>query len=274
MAAGMAHLDYTGETQIECPATYVIPGTDVVVNDWVVEEGAAEQGVLTLHNALVQSCNTVFYQIGYDLDRQDEHAAAGYGQGLRPRRTDRHPLPSRIQRNRPRPQWKQDTIGDFWARGDAINLSIGQGFLLATPLQMANAYAAIANNGSLLQPFIVEFAQNPETGEQERIGERDGIRRLPIEREQRPGDPIRPARPDQQRRRCRLRPGLRRLRVAHRRQDRHSPDPARPPGPRPAALLVRRLRAIRRPVDDRLGCDDRVQGRGRPLCRPCHPRHL
>jgi cell division protein FtsI/penicillin-binding protein 2 len=49
---------------------------------------------------------------------------------------------------------------------------------------MANAYAAIANNGSLLQPFIVEFAQNPETGEQERIGERDGIRRLPIEREQ------------------------------------------------------------------------------------------
>ncbi len=184
MAAAMTHLDYTGETQLECPATYVIPETEVVVNDWVVEEGAAEQGVLTLHNALVQSCNTVFYQIGYDLDRQDEQLlpdmAKAFGLGA----PTGIPYLPESGGTVPDPQWKQDTIGDFWARGDAINLSIGQGFLLATPLQMANAYAAIANNGSLLQPFIVEFAQNPETGEQERIGERDGIRRLPIEREQ------------------------------------------------------------------------------------------
>jgi penicillin-binding protein 2 len=184
MAAGMAHLGYTGDTQIECPATYVIPGTDVVVNDWVVEEGAAEQGTLTLHNALVQSCNTVFYQIGYDLDRMDENLlpdmAKAFGLGA----PTGIPYLPESNGTVPDPQWKQDTIGDFWARGDAINLSIGQGFLLATPLQMANAYAAIANNGSLLQPFLVEFAQDPQTGEQERIGERDGIRRLPIEREQ------------------------------------------------------------------------------------------
>lgn len=184
MAAGMAHLGYTGDTQIECPATYVIPGTEVVVNDWVVEEGAAEQGILTLHNALVQSCNTVFYQIGYDLDRKDEDLlpdmAKAFGLGA----PTGIPYLPESSGTVPDPQWKQDTIGDFWARGDAINLSIGQGFLLATPLQMANAYAAIANNGSLLQPFIVEFALDPQTGEQERIGERDGIRRLPIEREQ------------------------------------------------------------------------------------------
>jgi len=184
MAAGLAHLDYTGDTTIECPATYVIPGTDVVVNDWVVEEGAAAQGTLTLHNALVQSCNTVFYQIGYELDRMDDQLlpdmAKAFGLGA----PTGIPYLPEASGTVPDPQWKQDQLGDFWARGDAINLSIGQGFLLATPLQMANAYAAIANNGSLLQPFIVEFAQNPQTGEQERIGVRDGIRRLPIEREQ------------------------------------------------------------------------------------------
>lgn len=184
MAAGMAHLGYTGETEIECPATYVIPGTDVVVNDWVVEEGAAAQGRLTLHNALVQSCNTVFYQLGYELDRKDDQLlpdmTKAFGLGA-PTGIPYLPESSGVV---PDPQWKQDTVGDFWARGDAINLSIGQGYLTATPLQMANAYAALANTGSLLQPFIVEFSQNPQTGEQVRIGERDGIRRLPLEREQ------------------------------------------------------------------------------------------
>ncbi len=184
MAAAMANLDYTGETQIECPATYVIPGTDVVVNDWVVEEGAAEQGILTLHNALVQSCNTVFYQIGYDLDRKDDQLLPDMAKAFGLGEATGIPFLPESSGTVPDPQWKRDVIGDFWARGDAINLSIGQGFLLATPLQMANAYAAIANNGSLLQPFIVEFAQNPQTNEQERIGERDGIRRLPLEREQ------------------------------------------------------------------------------------------
>jgi len=180
----MANLDYTGETQIECPATYVIPGTEVVVNDWVVEEGAAEQGVLTLHNALVQSCNTVFYQIGYDLDKKDDQLLPDMAKAFGLGEATGIPFLPESSGTVPDPQWKQDVIGDFWARGDAINLSIGQGFLLATPLQMANAYAAIANNGSLLQPFIVEFAQNPQTNEQERIGGRDGIRRLPLEREQ------------------------------------------------------------------------------------------
>ena len=55
----------------------------------------------------------------------------------------------------PDPEWKLDTLGDYWATGDAINLSIGQGVLQATPLQMATAYAAIANGGELLQPYIV-----------------------------------------------------------------------------------------------------------------------
>ncbi len=46
-------------------------------------------------------------------------------------------------------------IGDFWARGDAVNLAIGQGYFLATPLQLTKAYAAVTNGGTLWKPYLV-----------------------------------------------------------------------------------------------------------------------
>ena len=55
----------------------------------------------------------------------------------------------------PDPQWKRDNVNDGWSTGDAINLSIGQGFLLVTPLQMANIYNSIANGGTIWQPRLV-----------------------------------------------------------------------------------------------------------------------
>src|SRR5690606_32165683 len=58
--------------------------------------------------------------------------------------------------------------------------SIGQGFLEATPLQMANAYAAIANGGDLLQPYIIQSTISAD-GKTEEIGKRTVIRHLPLE---------------------------------------------------------------------------------------------
>src|SRR5699024_7185356 len=69
-AAAMHDLDYTGDTQINCPATFSIG--DQTWDDWVVENGLSAQGMLTLHQGLVNSCNTVFYQIGEALDKHDE----------------------------------------------------------------------------------------------------------------------------------------------------------------------------------------------------------
>ena len=79
----------------------------------------------------------------------------------------------------PDPAWKLETIGDYWATGDAINLAIGQGFLQVTPLQLATAYAAIANGGDLLQPYIVSDLVDPD-GATEPVGERVVRGRLPV----------------------------------------------------------------------------------------------
>jgi penicillin-binding protein 2 len=180
-SAAMADLGYTSDTVLECPAQYELNGN--IYRDWVVEWGEAPQGTLTLHDAIVQSCNTVFYDIGAKLDMQDPNLlpemARAYGLGAI---TDIPYLPE-VAGTIPDPQWKMDVFGDGWSTGDAINMAIGQGYVLVTPLQMANVYATIANGGTLLQPFIVEFSQTPG-GPAERIGERTEVRDVPLNDQQ------------------------------------------------------------------------------------------
>jgi penicillin-binding protein 2 len=176
-AGAMKDLGYTAGTPIDCPSSFTIG--EVTWNDWVVENGLSGQGMLNLHQGLVNSCNTVFYQIGAALDSQGENLlpdmAKAFGLGA-PTGIPYFPEVAGVV---PDPQWKAEAVGDGWARGDAVNLSIGQGYQLATPLQMANAYAAIANGGTLLQPYVVDRTQVP--GEDPvQIGERVEIGQLPL----------------------------------------------------------------------------------------------
>ena len=176
-AAAMHTLGYTGETPIDCPASFEIGNQRW--NDWVVENDLSAQGPLTLHSGLVRSCNTVFYQLGAALDDEDPYAlpemAKAFGLGA-PTGIPYFPeIPGTV----PDPDWKREVVGDGWATGDAVNLAIGQGYLTATPLQMANAYAAIANGGTLLQPYIVDYVKDPD-GAATQIGERTVIRELPL----------------------------------------------------------------------------------------------
>jgi penicillin-binding protein 2 len=184
MAAGMADLGLTGDSQFDCPATWSIPGTDAVFRDWTVAEGRAAQGTMNLHNALVTSCNTIFYQVGYQLDQQDNELLPAMANAFGLGSPTGIPYYYEASGVVPDPAWKQTAIGDFWATGDSINLSIGQGFLLATPLQMAVAYAAIANGGNVMQPYIVEYTADMETGRRERIGNRTIASELPLSSDQ------------------------------------------------------------------------------------------
>lgn len=183
-AAAMAHLGYEGTTGIDCPSTFTIPGTDATFRDWTVDSGAGAQGWMDLHTALVTSCNTVFYQLGYQLDMQDDSLLPAMTKAFGLGAPTGIPYLYEVAGVVPDAAWKADVFGDAWATGDAVNLSIGQGFLLATPLQMAVAYAAVANGGDVLQPYLVETTQQGESGARARVGTRTVRNELPLRRGQ------------------------------------------------------------------------------------------
>jgi penicillin-binding protein 2 len=178
-AAAMEGLGYTPDTVLDCPSTFQLEGANQVWEDWTVAYGLGAQGPLTLHQALVNSCNTVFYGIGRDLDHKDPEylpkMAKAFGLGA-PTDIPFLPEASGIV---PDPEWKLETLGDYWATGDAVNLAIGQGFLQVTPLQLATAYAAIANGGDLLRPYIVSQIVDPD-GAGEPTGGRVVRSHLPV----------------------------------------------------------------------------------------------
>lgn len=181
-AGAMHTLGYTDQTLVDCPATFTLG--DQSWDDWTVENGVLAQGTLTLHQALVNSCNTVFYGIGAAMDLQDPYAlpnmARAFGLG---EPVNMPYFPSSTAGIIPDPAWKQENQGDGWATGDNVQLAIGQGFMTATPLQMAVAYAAIANGGDVLIPYVVDKTQ-VEGQEPVQVGERQVRGTLPLNEQQ------------------------------------------------------------------------------------------
>jgi penicillin-binding protein 2 len=76
--------------------------------------------------------------------------------------------------------WKKQATGIPWQKGETISISIGQGFDLVTPLQMALGYAAIANNGKLWEPYVVKRIEGGSSNEIDEIKPRLK-RKIPIE---------------------------------------------------------------------------------------------
>lgn len=110
-------------------------------------------GSLDVERALIQSCDVFFYQTGLKLgvDKVAQYATM-FGLGEKTGIGIQGEHPGLI----PTSWWKKQATGVPWQRGETISISIGQGFDLTTPLQMALAYAAIANNGKLWQPYVVK----------------------------------------------------------------------------------------------------------------------
>ena len=116
-------------------------------------------GELALHQALVQSCDIYFYQLGQKLgvDRM-----AAYAKGFRLGRKTLIRLNNEAAGLVPTAEWKLRRFGVPWQKGEDLVMAIGQGFLLATPIQMAVFYAAIANGGKFLRPRVVLRVEDPD----------------------------------------------------------------------------------------------------------------
>jgi penicillin-binding protein 2 len=116
-------------------------------------------GSLAMERAITESCDIFFYQLGLRL-KVDALArwtrAFGFGQ---PTGID---LPGELAGVVPDPAWKQAKEGLPWFPGNTVMMSIGQGYLLATPLQLAVAVSAVANGGRLVTPHLLKKVTSPE----------------------------------------------------------------------------------------------------------------
>jgi penicillin-binding protein 2 len=125
-------------------------------------------GAVNLKEALEQSCDTYFYQLGLRLGISGiSKALSTFGFG----KQTGIDLASEPDGLIPTALWKQRRYGTPWYPGDTLNASIGQGYVLSTPLQLAAATAALANRGRLVRPHLLRGVEDPETGEIRRPAE-------------------------------------------------------------------------------------------------------
>ena len=135
---------------VTATSTFYAPGY-FRLGAWVFRDLRA-WGTVNFIQGIQHSINVVFYTLGYRLGGEKLAAQAkrmGLGQltGIE--------LPGEVAGTIPSPSTKQDLVGEPWYPGDSVNMSIGQGAVTVTPLQVARMMASIANNGTLLQPHLL-----------------------------------------------------------------------------------------------------------------------
>ena len=118
-------------------------------------------GQIALYQAVVQSCDIYFYQLGQKLGVD---LMSAYAQRFRLGSRTLIRLNNEAGGLVPTAQWKLRRFGVPWQKGEDLVTAIGQGFLLATPMQMAVFYAAIANGGKFLRPRVVLRVEDPDGG--------------------------------------------------------------------------------------------------------------
>jgi penicillin-binding protein 2 len=186
------------------------PGSLTVGNVVFNNAGNVAHGSLALRQALTVSSDVFFYQLGRDMDsRGDGYALQHWARKLGLGRRTGIDLPEEAPGFVPHRRWRDRNYRKFsrcvertnptpveislgkcgwqdrlWSTGDNVNLSVGQGDLAANPLQMAVAYAAIANGGRVLRPRLGQRIEN-SAGQAEQNVKAPTARRLRIPAEYR-----------------------------------------------------------------------------------------
>ncbi len=137
----------------------MLPGVAHVYHDHNWKKGGF--GVVDVVRALIVSCDTFFYNVAYKLGiRAQDRILKEFGFG----KQTGVDLPNEIGGLVPTPEWKRRVKGQSWYMGDSISLGIGQGYLLVTPLQLAQGVSIIAERGFKSQPhLLLKSVQGKET---------------------------------------------------------------------------------------------------------------
>jgi penicillin-binding protein 2 len=162
---GLAGLDQKATTaghKIFCRGYYSLPGKTHRYRDWKPEG----HGIVDMHDAIAQSCDTYFYELAVELDIDNiastlKQFGLGEPTGIDIGGEAAGLVPSR--------GWKRANFRDkqdqVWFPGETVITGIGQGYLLTTPLQLAEATAALATRGKRFQPILVKAIQDSLSGE-------------------------------------------------------------------------------------------------------------
>ena len=157
MAAGLQEGSITPMDRVQCPGHFDYGGR--TWKDWK-KEG---HGSVDLRRGIAQSCDVYFYQQGLRIGAAAiAKYAKAFGLGsatgmeLGTERVGLIP--------EPRPRVKGDRKTRAWTGGDTLNMSIGQGAVLVTPIQVARMMSAVANGGVLWKPRLVQRVERPEQG--------------------------------------------------------------------------------------------------------------
>jgi penicillin-binding protein 2 len=142
---------------ISDPGYFVLSGGGGhVYRDWK----AGGHGIVDLHKAIVQSCDTYFYGLAQDLGIDAIHQFIGqFGFG----KLTGIDIEGEVDGLLPSQEWKQKRFQQKWFVGDTISVGIGQGYNLSTPLQLAFATAILANDGRVFRPHVVKQIQDSQT---------------------------------------------------------------------------------------------------------------
>lgn len=157
-------LEINRDLHFSCPGSWKLKSTIKSVPDSVYYcHNKGGHGSLDLVHAIAESCNVYFYNLGYRLGPS---AIIDFARmvGLDRKHGTGIDLPNELEGFVPDQKWKEIQWSSRWYDGDTVNLAIGQGFLQVTPMGLSVMYAALANGGSIVQPFLLKEVRDPETG--------------------------------------------------------------------------------------------------------------
>lgn len=161
----------TGRESLYCSGKYDLDGH--IFNCFVT----TGHGTISFKEAIAYSCDVVFYMLAtkFNLNKFLQYIADfGLGKQLG------IDLPGESSGLLPTPEWKQKTYDEDWFPGDTVNLSIGQGFVEVTPLQVVSFTAATANGGTLYKPYVVQKLFS-NSGRELKDRTPQIIRKIPVE---------------------------------------------------------------------------------------------
>lgn len=157
---GLAGLDkgfITTSSTIYDPGKYKLSNSSHIYRDW--KKGG--HGMINFKRSITVSCDTFYYQLGNKMGISNiEDMLVKFGLGHLSHIDLYEEAPGIV----PSLRWKKQTKGVTWYPGDTLISAIGQGFMLATPLQMANATASLSQHGQRFRPHLLTKAVNSDNG--------------------------------------------------------------------------------------------------------------